>query len=92
MAVVHLRDVLLHGVGDDLFGGIDRSLGGHDLRAKDVDLRLVDAVESGVKRKLVEGLEIDGRARANRRGNDDAYEHRQQKLPVVGDAPDDNSC
>ena len=92
MAVVHVRNVLFDGVGHDLFGVLDRSLGRHDFRAEDVDLRLVDAVEGGVERKLVERFEVDWSARADGRGNENADEHREQEFPVVGDAPDDDPC
>ena len=92
MAVVHVRDVLFNGVRDDLIGVLERFLGRHDFRAEDIDLRLVDAVERRVERKLVEGFEVDWGARADGRGNHDADEHRQQELPVVGDALDDDPC
>ena len=92
VAVVHVRDVLFNGVRDDLISVPERFLGRHDFRAEDVDLRLVDAIERGVERKLVEGFEVDWGARADGRGNQYADEYGQQELPVVGDAPDDYPC
>ena len=92
MAVVHIRDVLFDGVRHDLIRVRERLLGRHDLRAEDIDLRLVDAVQRRVERKLVERFEVYRSARADGRGNQYADEHRQQELPVVGYAPDDYPC
>ena len=92
MAVVHVQDMLFDGLGDNPFGVLNRLLRRYDFGSKDIDLRLVDAVEGGIERKLVEGLEVDRSPRADGRGNQDADEHRQQEFPVVGDAPGDDPC